>query len=83
MREQALRSDESYQLLESLTTEVGQRFAGTAGDKAGVAWAVKTLRDLGFTNVHTQDVIVPRWIRGEAKGRGWSIGRRGPVSELY
>ena len=66
VREQALRSDESYQLLESLTTEVGQRFAGTAGDKAGVAWAVKTLRDLGFTNVHTQEVIVPRWIRGEA-----------------
>ncbi|MFM7396253.1 MAG: M20/M25/M40 family metallo-hydrolase [Gammaproteobacteria bacterium] len=66
VRDQALKSDESYQLLESLTTEVGQRFAGTTGDKAGVEWALKTLRDLGFTNVHTQEVIVPRWIRGEA-----------------
>ncbi|MBM4192667.1 MAG: M20/M25/M40 family metallo-hydrolase [Gammaproteobacteria bacterium] len=66
VRELALQSDESYRLLESLTTEVGQRFAGTAGDQAGVEWAVKTLRDHGFSNVHTQEVIVPRWIRGEA-----------------
>ena len=66
VRETAQRSDEGYQLLEELTTEVGQRFAGTAGDKAGVDWAVKKLQDLGFANVHTQEVIVPRWIRGEA-----------------
>ena len=66
VRDQALKSDESYQLLESLTTEVGQRFAGTTGDKAGVEWAVKKLRVLGFENVRTQEVIVPRWIRGEA-----------------
>jgi hypothetical protein len=66
VREMGLRSDESYQILEELTTEVGQRFAGTAGDRAGVAWAVKKLQDLGFANVRTQEVIVPRWIRGEA-----------------
>jgi len=66
VREMGLRSDESYQILEELTTEVGQRFAGTAGDRASVAWAVKKLQDLGFVNVRTQEVIVPRWIRGEA-----------------
>jgi carboxypeptidase Q len=66
VREVAQRSDESTQLLEELTTEVGQRFTGTAGDKAGVEWAVKKLRALGFENVRTQEVIVPRWIRGEA-----------------
>ncbi|NCW57345.1 MAG: hypothetical protein EBV65_06680, partial [Gammaproteobacteria bacterium] len=66
VRESAQRSDESTLLLEELTSEVGQRFAGTAGDKAGVEWAVKKLRALGFENVRTQEVIVPRWIRGEA-----------------
>ena len=66
VREIAQRSDESALLLEELTSEVGQRFAGTAGDKAGVEWAVKKLRALGFENVRTQEVIVPRWIRGEA-----------------
>ncbi|MBU6377876.1 MAG: M20/M25/M40 family metallo-hydrolase [Gammaproteobacteria bacterium] len=66
VRDVAQRSDEGYRLLEELTTEVGQRFAGTAGDKAGVEWAVRTLQSLGFTNVHTQEVVVPRWVRGEA-----------------
>lgn len=66
VREVGLQSAESYQLLEELTTEVGPRFAGTAGDRAGVAWALKKLQDLGFANVRTQEVIVPRWIRGEA-----------------
>ena len=31
LRDAALASDHSYQLLESLTTEVGARFAGTIG----------------------------------------------------
>lgn len=66
VREIAQRSDESYQILEELTNEVGPRFAGTAGDRAGVEWAVQKLQQLGFTNVRTQTVIVPRWIRGEA-----------------
>ncbi len=66
VRDVAQRSDEGYRLLEELTTEVGQRFAGTAGDKAGVEWAVRTLQSLGFANVHTQEVVVPRWVRGEA-----------------
>jgi hypothetical protein len=66
VREIAQRTDEGYQLLEELTTEVGQRFAGTAGDRAGVDWAVRALQRLGFANVHTQEVVVPRWIRGEA-----------------
>ncbi|MFZ9709723.1 MAG: M28 family peptidase [Steroidobacteraceae bacterium] len=66
LRETALRSDEAYQLLESLTSEVGPRFAGTAGDRAGVEWSKRTLERLGFVNVRTPEVIVPRWVRGEA-----------------
>jgi carboxypeptidase Q len=66
LRDRALASNESYRLLEDLTTEVGPRFAGTAGDLAGVEWSKKTLTALGFRNLRTPEVLVPRWIRGEA-----------------
>jgi hypothetical protein len=67
LRDQTLRSNVAWPLLESLTTEVGSRAAGTPGDRAAVAWAVAKLRQLGFSNVRTQEVIVPQWVRGEAE----------------
>lgn len=57
----------AYQLAESLTTEVGPRFSGSPGDRAAVAWAQEQMRRLGFENIHTQEVDVPQWVRGEAK----------------
>lgn len=62
----ALDSGEAWALVSSLTTEVGPRLAGTAGDRAGVAWAVRELKRLGFVNIRTPEVIVPRWVRGDA-----------------
>ncbi|MDX1443914.1 MAG: M20/M25/M40 family metallo-hydrolase, partial [Gammaproteobacteria bacterium] len=53
------------EILASLTTEVGPRFAGTDGDKAAVAWALRTLKNLGFENVRAEPVEVPHWERGE------------------
>jgi hypothetical protein len=66
LRDRALESDEALQLLTAITTEVGPRFAGTPGDLAGVEWTRRKLVDLGFTDVRTPEVIVPRWVRGEA-----------------
>lgn len=68
LRDRALASDEALQLLTALTTEVGQRFAGTPNDLAGVEWTRRKLTELGFTGVRTPEVIVPRWVRGEASG---------------
>ncbi len=62
----ALKSDEAYALVSSLTTEVGPRFAGTPGDKAGIDWALRNLRRMGFSNLRTPEVFVPRWVRGSA-----------------
>ncbi|HET7812264.1 MAG TPA: M20/M25/M40 family metallo-hydrolase [Steroidobacteraceae bacterium] len=53
--------------MQSLTTEVGARPAGSAGDKAAVAWAVREMQRLGFSRVRTMDVKVPHWVRGEAR----------------
>jgi hypothetical protein len=76
LRDTTLASDHAYQLLESLTTEVGARFAGTLGDRNGIEWSVKALQDLGFTNIRTPEVIVPRWIRGEASAETLSPYRQ-------
>lgn len=64
LQERALAGDTAYEIVASLTTEVGPRFAGTDGDKAAVAWAMRTLKDLGFENVRTEPVKVPHWERG-------------------
>ena len=43
-------------IAESLSDEVGPRLAGSAGDAAAVAWALRTMHDLGLANVHTEAV---------------------------
>lgn len=64
LRDQAMRDSIAYEIVESLTMEVGPRSAGSAGDKAAVAWAVQKLGDLGFENVRAEEVDVPHWDRG-------------------
>jgi carboxypeptidase Q len=50
--------------VESLTTEVGPRLAGSPGDKLAVAWALKAMRERGLANVRAEPVKVPVWQRG-------------------
>ncbi len=64
LRDLAMRDTIAYELLESLTMEVGPRSAGSAGDAAAVAWAVQMMQGLGFQNVRTEEVRVPHWERG-------------------
>lgn len=65
LRESALKSDQAYELLDSLTTEVGQRLAGSANDAKGVLWAKAKFAELGFDRVYTEPVSYPVWERGE------------------
>jgi len=62
----ALNSDLSYQLVESLTTEVGPRMMGTPGDTKSIAWAVSKMKHLGFDKVWTEEVTSTQWLRGKA-----------------
>lgn len=67
LRERALLSDRSIDIVESLTTEVGARRVGTEGDRRAVDWAVAKFEELGFDRVWTEEFPVPRgWVRGEA-----------------
>src|SRR5688572_31560650 len=65
LRERAREDATAYQLVSTLTTEVGSRLAGSPGDKAAVAWGVREMKRLGFANVHAAEAVVPHWVRGE------------------
>ena len=64
LRDSALQGSVAYDVVESLTMEVGPRSAGSAGDAAAVRWAIAKLNALGFKNVHADEVLVPHWDRG-------------------
>ncbi len=67
LRDRALSGTSAYEHVASLVTEVGPRSAGSIGDAAAVRWALNKLASLGFSNVRSQDVLVPRWVRGQAE----------------
>jgi carboxypeptidase Q len=68
LRERALQDNLSVDIVESVTTEVGARRMGTAGDQRVIAWAQAKFEKLGFDRVWTEQVELDRgWIRGEAK----------------
>ncbi|QYJ85266.1 M28 family peptidase [Shewanella mesophila] len=67
LQQQALNSTLSYDIVESLTVEVGPRLAGSAQDLVAVKWAEDKLNSLGFDKVYKEPVKVPVWHRGAAK----------------
>jgi hypothetical protein len=62
--QRALDDAAAFAFVESLTTEIGQRLAGTEAHKRAVAWAEARLRQAGFENVHAEPFTFPAWIRG-------------------
>jgi carboxypeptidase Q len=67
LREQALRGNAAYGLVESLTTDVGPRLAGTEADARAVAWARAKFEALGFDKVYLEPVSFPVWHRGHER----------------
>jgi hypothetical protein len=95
LRERALLDDLSVDIVESLTTEVGARRAGTDGDRRSVAWAQDKFRQLGFDRVWAEEVELEHgWIRGDASAEivapyphdivltalGYSVGTDGDLT---
>jgi len=65
----ALNSDLAWNLLASLTSEVGPRMAGSDADGVAVKWAVDKMHSLGFDRVWTEPVRFPRWLRNHESAR--------------
>ena len=65
LRDDALENDHyAWDIAEGLTTEVGQRLAGTEAEARARDWAVKRLTAMGFANVHVEPFTLPVWTRG-------------------
>src|SRR5438270_11803026 len=65
LRDNALANDHyAWDIVEGLTTEVGQRLAATEAEARARDWAVHRLKALGFANVHVEPFDMPVWTRG-------------------
>ncbi|HJV90013.1 MAG TPA: M20/M25/M40 family metallo-hydrolase [Holophagaceae bacterium] len=81
----------AYEVLKSLTQEVGPRLAGSPQDAAAHAWAAARFKAMGLSAVRTEEVPLGRtWIRGREEARlgdrilrvtqmGWTPGTPAPV----
>ncbi|MEO8670930.1 MAG: M28 family peptidase [Tahibacter sp.] len=63
LRDRASKDQTAYQVLESLTTEVGARLAGSPNDEKARNWAIAKFKALGYDKVWTEPVKYPRWVR--------------------
>ena len=54
----------AYDIVESLTTEVGPRLAGSEAEARARRWGVDKLQKMGFANVRVETFEVPYWVRG-------------------
>jgi len=54
---------DAYAIVESLTSEVGPRMAGTPGYDRAVAWAQEKFTSLGYDKVYLEPVTFPTWER--------------------
>ncbi len=98
LRDAALKDEVAYDIVEGLTTEVGQRLAGTEAEARARTWGAAKLKALGFKNVRIETYQMPVWVRGAeeaeivapfaqklklaALGNSGSTGARGLTAEL-
>ena len=59
----------AWDIVAGLTTEVGQRLAGTDREAAAREWAATRLKALGLANVRIEPFTMRAFIRGEESGR--------------
>jgi hypothetical protein len=64
LRDAALKDEVAYDIVEGMTTEVGQRLAGTEAEARARTWSVAKLKALGFKNVRIETYRMPVWVRG-------------------
>ena len=58
-------NDFAWRRLAELTDTYGNRLSGSENLNRAIQWAVTTMKADGLANVHTERVMVPRWVRGQ------------------
>ncbi|MBC8164740.1 MAG: M20/M25/M40 family metallo-hydrolase, partial [Bryobacteraceae bacterium] len=65
----ALADEDGYNKLAYLCDQIGTRLSGSAGLERAVKWSAETMKKDGLSNVTTQPVKVPHWVRGAESAR--------------
>lgn len=61
----ALREQGAYATLGRLVRHAPRRLSGSPGAAAAVEWARQEMTDMGLVNVRLEEVMTPRWVRGD------------------
>jgi hypothetical protein len=69
LRDAGMSGTAAYGIVESLTTEIGPRLAGSAAEARARDWGKATLQSLGFENVRIETFEMDTWERGEERAR--------------
>ena len=67
LRDQALESDLAWEIVESLTTEIGPRLGGSEAEARARLWGAALGEELGFDRVSIEEYTMPYWTRGEMR----------------
>ncbi|SEG43229.1 M20/M25/M40 family metallo-hydrolase [Flavobacterium urumqiense] len=61
----SLTNSKCYSWLDYLSNKVGARLSGSANAEKAVLYTKAQLETLGLDSVYLQEVMVPKWVRGE------------------
>jgi carboxypeptidase Q len=61
---EAVGSTFAWQRLAVLTDSIGNRLSGSPALDRAIQWAIHEMKRDGLENVHTERVLVPKWVRG-------------------
>lgn len=65
----ALADSFAYNRLAELTDSFGPRFSGTKNLEDAIDWILEEMKQDGFENVRGEEVMIPRWVRGNEWAR--------------
>jgi len=58
-----------YDIVEGLTTDVGERLAGTEAEARARDWTVAKFEEIGLENVRVEPFTIPGWVRGQERAK--------------
>lgn len=61
----ALTNSKCYSWLDDLSNKIGPRLSGSANAQKAVDYTKAQMETMGFDRVFLQEVMVPKWVRGE------------------
>ncbi|HLA54594.1 MAG TPA: M28 family peptidase [Flavobacterium sp.] len=61
----SLTNSKCYSWLDYLSNKIGARLSGSANAEKAIQYAKGELETLGLDKVYLQEVMVPKWVRGE------------------